>query len=112
MESQPNQQYMMCLHLSKSFIILFEKNFNREVRKLNKQTLQSIAYVQNALSFVFLDLGIGDAINRVYLYGSAVRGELGKDSDVDIFIDCEPGKEKAVEGIAKSAFSRFYHSKD
>jgi len=82
------------------------------VRKLNKQTLKAIAYSQNALSFIFLDFSINDSIKRVYLYGSAVRGELDKNSDIDIFIDCDSGKEKAIEGLARAAFSRFYHSKD
>ena len=82
------------------------------MRKLNKQTLNAIAYAQNAISFIFLDSGINDFIKGIYLHGSAVRGELTKDSDIDIFIDCDADKEKSVEGIAKAALSRFYESKD
>ena len=82
------------------------------MRKLNKQTLNAIAYAQNAISFIFLDSGINDFIKGIYLHGSAVRGELTKDSDIDIFIDCDADKEKTVEGIAKAALSRFYESKD
>ena len=82
------------------------------VRKLNKQTLQAIAYAQNALSFIFLDSGINDFIKSIYLYGSAVRGQLLNESDIDIFIDCNADKDSIVEGIAKSALSRFYKSKD
>lgn len=84
----------------------------RLAKKLNKQTLKAIAYAQNALSFIFLDLSIDDLIKEIYLYGSAVRGELGKDSDIDIFIDCDTKKENTVEGIARAALSRFYKSKD
>lgn len=82
------------------------------MRKLNKQTLQAIAYAQNAVSFIFLDSGINDFIKSIYLYGSAVRGELANESDIDIFIDCYADKDRIVEGIAKSALSRFYKSKD
>ena len=72
----------------------------------------AIAYVENALSFMFLQNDIKDKINSIYLYGSAVRGELLKESDVDVFIDCEPEHEKAVEAISKSAVSLFYSSND
>jgi predicted nucleotidyltransferase len=82
------------------------------VKKLNKQTLNAIAYVENALSFIFLDSGINDFIKSVYLYGSAVRGELKKDSDIDIFIDCNAEREEFVQGTVKAALSRFYRSKD
>lgn len=72
----------------------------------------SIAYVQNALSFIFLDSSIDDTIRGIYLYGSAVRGELTDDSDIDIFIDCRSADEDDIEGLAKAALSRFYKSKD
>lgn len=79
---------------------------------MNKQTLMSIAYAQNALSFIFLDSSINNFIKGIYLYGSAVRGELTDESDIDMFIDCDAKKENTVEGIAKAALSRFYKSKD
>lgn len=82
------------------------------MKRLNKQTLRAIAYAQNALSFIFLDSSVNDYIKAIYLYGSAVRSELSEESDIDIFIDCDSGKEKILEGIAKAALSRFYKSKD
>ena len=82
------------------------------MRKLNSQTLKAIAYAQNALSFIFLDSSINDFIKGIYLYGSAVRGELTKDSDIDIFIDCVADKENIIGGVTKAALSRFYQSKD
>ena len=66
--------------------------------------------MQNALSFVFLDADIKDSINSVYLFGSAVRNQLTKDSDIDILIDCK--NEKLIENLSKAAINRFYHSKD
>jgi len=79
---------------------------------LNKQTQQAIAYAQNALSFIFLNPTINDSIQDIYLYGSAARGELTKDSDIDIFINCHEEKEKLLQNITKSALSKFYTSKD
>lgn len=72
----------------------------------------AIAYAQNFVSFVFLDSGINDFIRAIYLYGSAVRGELENDSDIDIFIDCKAENEKDVDGIVKASLSKFYKSND
>lgn len=82
------------------------------MKKLNNQICRSISYVQNALSFLFLHNESIDFINGIYLYGSAARGELTEQSDIDIFIDCDAGKEKRIEQLAKAAFSNFYQSKD
>lgn len=79
---------------------------------MHKQTAQAIAYAQNALAFLFLDGGIKDYVQQIYLHGSAVRGSLTKDSDIDLFIDCVHGKEHYAENVAKDAFRRFYQSKD
>ena len=69
----------------------------------------SIAYAQDMLSFLFLDSTMPH-INQIYLFGSAVRGELEKESDIDIFIDTKA--EALVEKAAKAALSRFAASKD
>ncbi|MBI2151466.1 nucleotidyltransferase domain-containing protein [Candidatus Woesearchaeota archaeon] len=75
-------------------------------------TAQAVAYVQNYLSFLFLNYSLSKSINNVYLYGSAVRSELTNKSDIDLFIDCSAETEKEIENAAKAAFSRFYVSKD
>ena len=74
---------------------------------MNKQTRQALAYAQDALSFIFLDPS-AEFIETIYLYGSAVRGQLQKESDVDLFIDTEKNIEKQVE----AAVGRFYLSQD
>ncbi len=79
------------------------------MKKLHKL---AVAYVQNYLSFLFLDQTLTKSINKIYLYGSAVRNELTTESDIDIFIDCSPNQEKEIENTAKAASSRFYISKD
>ncbi len=79
------------------------------MRKLNKQVEFAISYAQNYLSFLFLNKGIAKHINAIYLFGSAVRGELEKESDVDIFIDSESAE---VEVLARKSISIFMKSKD
>ncbi len=82
------------------------------MKKLNKQTSLAVAYAQNALAFLFLDASVGEQVKRVYLYGSAVRGQLHPKSDIDLFLDCNPAQEKKIEKLAAAAFGRFYLSKD
>ncbi|MFH0840635.1 MAG: nucleotidyltransferase domain-containing protein [bacterium] len=79
---------------------------------MNKRALQAIAYAQNALSFLFLGENIKDNIKKIYLFGSAVRGELEKESDIDLFIDVEEKPVKEIEKAVASALSRFYQSND
>ncbi len=79
------------------------------MKKLNKQTEFAISYAQNYLSFLFLNKGIAKEINAIYLFGSAVRGELEKESDIDMFID---SKSSEIEAIAKKSISVFMKSKD
>ena len=72
--------------------------------------LKAVSYMQNAISFIFLDPNIKDSVNSIHLFGSAVRNTLTKDSDIDIFIDCK--NEKFIENVSKTAIKRFYNSKD
>lgn len=79
---------------------------------MNNQTSRAVSYAWNALAFLFLDARISSSIRAIYLYGSASRGELTSESDLDLFIDCPAEKEDQLEKAAKSACSRFYQSKD
>ncbi|MBI5392237.1 nucleotidyltransferase domain-containing protein [Candidatus Woesearchaeota archaeon] len=79
---------------------------------MNNQTQQTIAYATNALTFIFLKENISKYIQNIYLFGSSIRGELTKESDIDIFIDCNKEFEQEVEKNCKSALSIFYNSKD
>ncbi len=79
---------------------------------MNRLLSLSISYAQNLLSILFTDPKIASLINSVYLYGSAVRGELTAESDLDLFIDCSPTLAETLEKSAKAALSRFYQSKD
>jgi len=71
-----------------------------------------VSYVMNAISFIMLDENIFSFINSIYLFGSFVRGEATKKSDVDIFIDCAEEKGKIVEKHVQLALKKFYSSKD
>lgn len=82
------------------------------VKKLSKQLSMTVAYVYNALSFIFIESTLASRIRQVYLYGSAVREGLTAESDIDIFIDCAVQDEKIIEPGVKAALNRFYQSTD
>lgn len=82
------------------------------VKKLNKQTAKAIAYAQDALTFLFLDHEDKSKIKGIYLFGSSVRGELEKESDIDLFIDCKKIDEGRIQKTAEQAIRRFHQSKD
>jgi len=82
------------------------------VKILNEQTQNAIAYACNAISFIFLKKEIAKHVKNIYLFGSAVRGELNKSSDIDLFFDCEIKNQITIEKDIKSALSLFYDSKD
>ena len=68
-----------------------------------------LAYASDFLTFLFLEKGAGK-IRSIYLFGSAVRGELEKESDIDIFIDIN-AKEKEYSIEVKKIIEKFYESK-
>ncbi len=81
------------------------------MKKLPKQLLQTIAYAQNLLSFLFLDANSAH-IDHIYLFGSGARGELTAESDIDLFIDTSLQKVDILEKSARAAYSRFSQSLD
>lgn len=64
------------------------------------------------LSFIFHNPTIDDKIKSIYLYGSAVRGELTKKSDIDLFFDCKEENEEFVKRLVDSGIVKFFSSKD
>jgi predicted nucleotidyltransferase len=46
------------------------------------------------------DLCLGHGIRRLALFGSALTGELGPDSDIDLLVEFEPGRVPGLLGIA------------
>lgn len=82
------------------------------MKTLKTQTANALAYCQNLLSFVFQNKEAADKIDTVYLFGSAVRGELQKNSDIDLFFSCPRQQEGRVKMLVDSGIVRFSSSQD
>lgn len=79
---------------------------------MNSQTMKAISYCMNYLAFLFLDNRSKGMIISVYLFGSSVRGEMEKESDIDIFIGCEKENEGLLLKSSEIAERNFRLSKD
>ncbi len=82
------------------------------MRILKAQTVNAISYCFDLLSFVFQNPAAGKKIKSIYLFGSAVRGELQKTSDIDLFIECEKNAEEKTKALVNSGIVKFTASKD
>lgn len=67
-----------------------------------------LSYAADFVSFILSRQKIFKKIDEIVLFGSVARGEAGKNSDVDIFIDTP--EEKAVEVEIENAKKDFYES--
>jgi len=79
---------------------------------LKTQTLNAVAYTYDMLTFVFQNKELDDKVHSIYLFGSSVRGELTKKSDIDLFFDCDKKNEDAVKRIIDAGILNFECSKD
>ncbi len=79
---------------------------------LKTQTANAIAYTLDLLSFLFLAREAGSRVKAIYLFGSAVRGELEPESDIDLFIESSLKDEEKVKRLADSAIFKFTSSRD
>ncbi len=79
---------------------------------MTEQTRKAISYALDFLSFLFLEKGAEDKVISAYIFGSAVRSELDKESDIDIFINCEKHDEDFISKAAKAAETKFLKSQD
>jgi len=68
-----------------------------------------IAYSYDFVSFLSEQTKYLDKINSIILFGSVARGEAGKNSDVDIFINVIL-KNKKIENEIKDIKKKFYES--
>ncbi len=76
------------------------------------QTTNALAYCYNLFSFAFQKGEINKKIRAVHLFGSAVRGELTKKSDIDLFVECAKEDEETVQRGMASAIVTFTSSQD
>lgn len=79
---------------------------------MSEQTRRAISYAFDFLTFLFLEKDVENKTISAYLFGSGVRGELDKKSDIDIFINCEAADENFIMRAARSAENKFIKSKD
>jgi len=82
------------------------------VRKLQIQTVNAISYCFDLLSFIFQNQEAGKKIKSIYLFGSAVRADMQKSSDIDLFVECEQKQEEKVKSLVDSGIIKFTASKD
>src|SRR3989338_5004376 len=79
---------------------------------MNDQARKAASYALNFLTFLFLEKSVEDKIISAYLFGSGARGELDKESDIDVFLDCGGSDEKPILKASESAKRKFVMSKD
>ncbi len=82
------------------------------MRTLKTLTTNAISYCFNLLSFIFQNQEAGKKIKAIYLFGSAVRGELHANSDVDLFIEATAQNQERVKRLVNSGIAKFTVSKD
>ena len=70
-----------------------------------------VAYAMDFASFLLQEMGRNASyIRHVLLFGSAARGDAGKESDIDIFVDVL-GAARRVEKKVENITNKFYSSK-
>ena len=79
---------------------------------MTDKTRKSISYALNFITFLFLERDIENKVISIYLFGSAVRDEMDKESDIDIFINCRQSDEVLVIKAAEAARKKFVTSMD
>ena len=65
-----------------------------------------VAYAQDFVSFLLQNINNPGKIETIILFGSVVRGEAGKTSDIDIFIETRENIENEIQKIKEE----FYNS--
>ena len=82
------------------------------MRILQIQTVNALSYCFDLLSFIFQNPEAGKKIKSIYLFGSAVRGDIQKSSDIDLFVECEQKQEEKVKSLVDSGVIKFISSQD
>ena len=68
----------------------------------------TIAYAMAFVSFIFPKI---DGVKEIILFGSGSRGELSRESDIDLFFDIEGDNEDNLKELIDKEISKFYRSK-
>jgi len=70
--------------------------------------MELISYAIDFISFLMQNLKKTERIKSIILFGSVARGDAGKDSDIDIFIDIDD--KKKIEAEIKKINDKFVNS--
>lgn len=63
-----------------------------------------ISYAQDFVSFLMQNFNGADKIIKIIMFGSTARGESGRDSDIDIFIEIGEEQEKEINKIKEDFY--------
>jgi len=66
-----------------------------------------IQYIYDFLSVLFDKIKGKSKIKNIILFGSFARGNAGKDSDIDLFIDVEEENKTEIEDLIKESLNEF-----
>ena len=67
-----------------------------------------LSYIYDFISQIIDNKDIFDSVRSIILFGSIVRGDFKKDSDIDIFIDVKSKEEKHnIDNIIKKELGKF-----
>jgi predicted nucleotidyltransferase len=69
----------------------------------------AIGYAAAFVSFMLERLGTEAGIRSIILFGSSVSGDVGRESDIDVFVNA-PGERKAIEKKIKKLQEEFFDS--
>lgn len=71
--------------------------------------MELVSYASDFVSFLIQNIKDTEKIKSIILFGSSARGEAGKESDVDIFVDVT-NNEKETEKEIKDITNKFFSS--
>lgn len=69
------------------------------------------AYASYFVSYLLMNIKDASVINKVILFGSVVKGESSKDSDIDIFIELKKDNKK-LHVLIEKILEDFYKSRE
>lgn len=91
------------------------ENFEKSPKILNenfeRQQDSKLSYASYFVSYLLNEIKDFSRVNSIILFGSVARGNAGKDSDVDIFIDVNRANKK-FEGDVGKIVEGFYSSRE
>ena len=66
-----------------------------------------LSYLYDFLSILFGNLKEKEKIRSIILFGSFARGDYGRESDIDLFIDVKENNKEAIDDVIKKSLIEF-----